>query len=77
MKSWFSALLCALLVLSPAFWMQTHDGFIRYYDRAAGRWYETGTPEDGLCAADRALLRCGLPLDSRAALARALEDFCS
>ena len=27
--------------------------------------------------ADRAALRCGLPLYSREALTRALEDFCS
>ena len=69
--------LLALSLLSPAFWMQTRGNAIQYYDRASGLWHETGASADGLSAADRALLTCGLPLEDDAALTRALEDFCS
>lgn len=70
--------LLASLLLSSAFWMQTRGGKIQYYDRAAGLWHETDVSVASLPnAADRALLAHGLPLDDAAALAHALEDFCS
>ena len=76
-KHWTLAPLLALLLLSPAFWMQTRGNTIQYYDRSSGLWHETGASADGLSASDRALLACGLPLEDAAALTRALEDFCS
>ena len=77
MKKYLCSLLCALFLLSPAFWMQTRGGTIQYYDHASGLWHETGASADGLSAADRALLACGLPLEDASALTHALEDFCS
>ena len=77
MKKHIISLFCALLLLSPAFWMQTRGDTIQYYDRSSGLWHETGASTDGLSASDRALLACGLPLENAAALTRALEDFCS
>ena len=74
---WTFAPLLALLLLSPAFWMQTRGNTIQYYDRSSGLWHETGASADGLSASDRALLACGLPLEDAAALTHALEDFCS
>ena len=76
-KHWTFAPLLALLLLSPAFWMQTRGNTIQYYDYAAGLWHETGASMDGLSAVDRALLARGLPLEDAAALTRALEDFCT
>ena len=77
MKQYLCSLVCALALLSPAFWMQTRGGSIQYYARASGLWHGTGVSAAGLSAADRALLACGLPLEDSAALTRALEDFCS
>ena len=54
---------------TPAFILREENGLIAYYDCADGTWTQTGWPA--------AALRCGLPLYSREALTRALEDHCS
>lgn len=78
MKKRIISLFCALLLLTPGFLLRTRSGRIQYYDYAAGLWHETDVSVASLPnAADRALLARGLPLDDAAALAHALEDFCS
>ena len=63
---------------SPAFILREQNGLIAYYDCAGGAWTQTDCPVGALPnASDRAALRCGLPLYSREALTRALEDHCS
>ena len=63
---------------SPSFILREQDGLIAYFDCADGTWTQTGCPAGALPnACDRAALRCGLPLYSREALTRALEDHCS
>ena len=71
-------LLCALILLSPAFLLRSRGGYLQYYEYTAACWHSTCTRSAALPnAADRALLVCGIPLEDRAALTRALEDFCS
>lgn len=63
---------------TPAFILREENGLIAYYDCADGTWTQTGWPAAALPnGCDRAALRCGLPLYSREALTRALEDHCS
>ena len=85
MKKIFTALCCCaalaactqLSAQEPPYLLQTR-GELAYYDAQSARWYPTGCHEEALSnEADRAALRCGLPLYSREALTRALEDFCS
>lgn len=83
----FSLLLCVLALgtLCPPvraaqaeYLLCSRDGALVWYSRAEDRWHTTGLCADALTnAADRAVLRCGLPLESREALTRALEDYCS
>ena len=68
-------LVCAL---EPEYVLRDRGGMIAYYDCVHDSWQSTGCPVSALPnAADRAALGCGLPLYSREALTRALEDFCS
>ena len=63
---------------TPAFILREENGLIAYYDCADGTWTQTGWPAAALPnGCDRAALRCGLPLYSREALTRALENHCS
>lgn len=83
----FSLLLCVLALgaactgvqaAQPEYLLRSRDGELVWYSRAEGRWHATGLCADALTnAADRAALHCGLPLESREALTRALEDYCS
>lgn len=83
----FFLLLCALALWAasptaraaqPEYLLCSRDGELVWYSRAEGRWHATGLCADALTnAADRAALHCGLPLESREALTRALEDYCS
>lgn len=51
---------------------------ICYQEAHTGAWVDTGVCADQtLGAQDRLLLQAGLHLHGRAALSRALEDFCS
>ena len=62
----------------PEYVLRDRGGMIAYYDCTHGGWQSTGCPVSALPnATDRAALSCGLPLYSREALTRALEDFCS
>lgn len=54
------------------------SGQIAYYDAAADAWHETGVCTNTLVnEVDRAALTNGLAFSDRAALTRALEDYCS
>ena len=86
MKKMLAALCCcAALAAStqiaaqePPYLLQTRGGEIAYYDAQNAQWNLTGCCEAALSnEADRDTLRRGIPLYSREALTRALEDFCS
>ena len=86
MKKIFTALCCCAALAActqlpaqePPYLLQTRGGELAYYDAQSAQWHPTGCREEALSnEADRAALRCGLPLYSREALTRALEDFCS
>ena len=77
-------LICALfLTLSvccgaPAYLLRLQGGRICYREMTEDRWTDTGKSALSVPGAeDRALLSRGLLLPGRAALTRALEDFCS
>ena len=73
MKKIFTALCCCAALAAC-----TQLSALAYYDAQSAQWHPTGCREEALSnEADRAALRCGLPLYSREALTRALEDFCS
>ena len=62
----------------PSYILRTQDGMIICYDCGSGSQISTGCPVSSLPnVSDRAALACGLPVYSREALTRALEDFCS
>lgn len=78
------ALFCALaLCFSCAsraedYYFVSRGGHICYAEKSSGRWVDTGScPPDAASRADRAILSGGMHLHGRAALSRALEDFCS
>lgn len=85
MKKTFAALLCLALFSVPSicaaggsYILGVQHGLIAYYDPAADNWTQTTCPLDALPnAQDRRVLSSGLSMDSRAALTRALEDYCS
>ena len=86
MKKMLAAICCCaalaagaqLSAQEPPYLLQTRGGEIAYYDAQNAQWHPTGCCEAALCnEADRISLRRGIPLYSREALTRALEDFCS
>ena len=74
-------LLCAALtpgVRAEGYLLQAFDGQILYRALPDGDWMAASQSGAALIGAhDRALLARGMYLPSRAALTRALEDFCS
>lgn len=85
MKKTFAALLCLTLFSVPSiraagagYILGVQNGLIAYYDPAVDGWTQTACPLDALPnAQDRQALSSGVSMDSRAALTRALEDYCS
>lgn len=80
-------LLCALLLAAltlgasaagPRYCLGARDGRIVWCDLETGAWHETGAAVSQLPnAPDRESVLRGIPFPTRAALASALEDFCS
>ena len=69
--------LCAAFCISVNagnFFLIIREGRICYQDVQSGQWTDTGCR---IGAGERALLENGLYFPGRAALTRALEDFCS
>lgn len=67
-----------LAICSAPYILCDRGGQIAYYDTAADMWHETGVCTEALVnEADRAALTRGLTFSERAALTRALEDYCS
>ena len=72
-----ACLLCAALCTSAdaaAYFLTIREGRICYREVQSAQWTNTGCRSG---AGERALLENGLYLPGRAALTRALEDFCS
>lgn len=83
-RLWRLVLLCALCarlagaVGAEEFILAIRDGRVCYCAASSGQWVDTGVSSDAsLGARERLMLQAGLHLHGRAALSRALEDFCS
>ena len=71
-------LFLALCAAAGRYALAVLDGSICYCEPPDGAWVDTGVAAASLPRAqDRALLSRGISFPSRAALTRALEDFCS
>jgi len=70
-----------ILLACPAgasYVLRAEDGFLRAREETDGSLvYQSRIPVSALPERDRLLLSAGLVLPDRAALTRALEDFCS
>ncbi len=76
-KQTVSALCCAMCVLC-GFVLQTRGGVICWRAVEDTLWHPTAQSADMLPnASDRAALAEGIYAENRAALTRALEDYCS
>ncbi len=75
-----AAVLPALLACpaGASYVLRAEDGFLRARDEADGSLvYQSRIPLSSLPERDRLTLSAGLVLPDRAALTRALDDFCS
>lgn len=75
-----SAVLPVLLACpaGASYVLRAEDGFLRAREEPGGSLvYQSRIPVSALPERDRLTLAAGLVLPDRAALARALEDFCS
>ena len=72
------ALFLALCAATKPYCLTIQNGTIRYCAPPDGAWVDTGVRASSLPRAeDRLLLSGGICFPNRAALTRALEDFCS
>lgn len=75
------ALILPILLACPAgasYILRAEDGFLRAREEPGGALvYQSEIPVSALPERDRFLLAAGLFLPDRAALTRAMEDFCS
>ena len=80
-KHRFGAAISALALCAQCactYFLTARGGEIFYREQTQGAWLDTGVPLSALPSErDRAMISQGIRFPARAALTRALEDFCS
>ena len=75
---WAVLTLALCVQCACTYFLTARGGEIFYREQPHGAWLDTGVPLGALPSEhDRAMISQGLCFSARAALTRALEDFCS